>query len=284
MSALVHRVLCGVDFSPPSLVALDVAIAWARAHGAPLLVAHAYASPPLPYLEPGIVVIDEERLAAMIERELRDRVDRRAAHDMQVDCRAVFGPPAPALLAAAHAARCDLVVLGTRGLGGVPRFLLGSVADRVARLARQPVLIVPAQPAPRAIRTIVCAHDFSHRSSAALRLAAALAVLHRARLHVVHACEPHAATPLELRLAAAHERELAAMLACEAQGAGAPGITQVVRRGPAYRIIADEARAERADLIVLGSTGHSGPARFLLGSVAERVLRVSEVPALIVRE
>lgn len=286
MSARVWSILCGVDFSAASLAALDVAVAWARAHDAALHVVHAYAVPSLPGLEPGIVHVDEERLVTAIGRELRACVAERVARDVRVECHAVFGPPPHALLRAAHLARCDLVVVGTRGLGGLPRFLLGSVADRVARTSPVPVLVVPeaAERGARATRTILCGHDFSEQARVALRAAASLASFHGAALHVVHAWEPHAAMARHPELTSAHEHELQRALAADARSAGARVVTHAVRRGVPYEVLTAEARAVGADLIVLGSTGRSGPSRFLLGSVAERVLRTSEVPVLVTRE
>jgi nucleotide-binding universal stress UspA family protein len=53
--------------------------------------------------------------------------------------------------------------------------------------------------------------------------------------------------------------------------------------GPPERVILDLARSKRADLIALGTHGHRGLSHLLLGSVAERILRLAEVPVLTVR-
>jgi nucleotide-binding universal stress UspA family protein len=52
------------------------------------------------------------------------------------------GPPAPAIVQVAVRQKVDLIVIGTHGRTGVKRFLLGSVAERVVRTSRKPVLTV----------------------------------------------------------------------------------------------------------------------------------------------
>jgi len=60
-------------------------------------------------------------------------------------CVAAIGNPAREILKTAKRMRCDLIVMGSRGLGGVRRLLVGSTTDRVLRQASIPVLAVRAQ-------------------------------------------------------------------------------------------------------------------------------------------
>ena len=55
------------------------------------------------------------------------------------------GPPVPVLLATAEQEAADLIVVGSRGVGGFPELLLGSTSHHVAERASQPVLIVPPE-------------------------------------------------------------------------------------------------------------------------------------------
>jgi len=64
------------------------------------------------------------------------------AHRMRL----VDGPPVPVLLGAAEEEQPDVIVLGTRGIGGFPGLLLGSTSLQVAEHADRPVLIVPPPP------------------------------------------------------------------------------------------------------------------------------------------
>jgi nucleotide-binding universal stress UspA family protein len=62
-----------------------------------------------------------------------------------VTARVLEGPPAAAIVRAARRERAGLIVLGTHGRTGLTRILIGSVAERVVRTARCPVLTVPAR-------------------------------------------------------------------------------------------------------------------------------------------
>ena len=61
-------------------------------------------------------------------------------------------------------------------------------------------------------------------------------------------------------------------------------VKTVVRRGDPVNEILGAARDERADLIAMATHGRTGPARVLLGSVAESVLRHSDVPVFLLRQ
>lgn len=260
MSSSIRGIVCGVDFSTASIAALDRAISLARAHEALLRVVHAYMLPAVPFVDPAIPTIDEARLARALEREL-DELVRERGGDASIERRAAFGVPAAAIFLHAHETSADLIVVGTRGASRLPRLLAGSVAERIARTSPANVLVVPeTAERPRPIRTILCGVDSSEPSLAAWRAASALAASHGARLQAVHVCEAGPKAAL-----------------------GIPEATIRIEHGSPYAAIVDTARRIDADLVVVGDTGRSGLSELLLGSTAERVMRLSEVPVLIVR-
>jgi nucleotide-binding universal stress UspA family protein len=135
---------------------------------------------------------------------------------------------------------------------------------------------------------ILAATDFSDASRRALALAAALAREAGAALTVVHVCEvpgyrdegpiPYDfATPL---VANAQARLDEALSALERE---CPGVKGVLKLGTPWQEILATVPEVRADLVVMGTQGRRGVAHALLGSVAERVLRLSPVPVLTVR-
>jgi len=143
------------------------------------------------------------------------------------------------------------------------------------------------------IRKILVAVDFGPASEAAGKRAIAIAKRFGAELVVLHVYEapvyPYVPPPLlevdtivatlERRAHAGVEvvaRQLAAEL-----GAGAR-VTSELRQGSAWRNILDVAAELDADLVVMGTHGRSGIERVLIGSVAEKVVRMSPVPVLIV--
>jgi nucleotide-binding universal stress UspA family protein len=140
-------------------------------------------------------------------------------------------------------------------------------------------------------QTLLVPIDFSGHSGAALDLAVELARSSRGHVHLLHAYEIPLGTippygvalpePLlaEVRDAAARRIEKAAR---KVQDAGVECKTHVVH-APAADAIVEAARAVSADLIVMGTRGLTGFKHALLGSVAERVVRLSSCPVLTVR-
>lgn len=82
------------------------------------------------------------RRSETIEREVRDRLAEAAIQETQVDIVTREGRPADEITAHARTEEIDQVVMGSRGLSGVKRLLLGSVAETVVRRADVPVNVV----------------------------------------------------------------------------------------------------------------------------------------------
>lgn len=138
-----------------------------------------------------------------------------------------------------------------------------------------------------AFRHVLCATDFSETSRRAVDTAAALAARLGARLTLVHAYAvvlppyPIALTPDTDQLGRAASAELEKVRAEVASKI--PAVEAVTRPGDARDKILEVAKERGCDLIVLGTHGHRGVMRWLLGSVAEGVVRRSPVPVLTVR-
>lgn len=135
------------------------------------------------------------------------------------------------------------------------------------------------------ISTFLCPVDFSAASDGALRYAVALAARAGASIHLVHTWQlsAYASPTSELALAfrADLERDLEA-LAQRYSGSGVV-IHRHLRLGVPYQEIAAAASELDADMIIMGTTGKTGIEHFLLGSVAERVVRTATVPVLTVK-
>jgi nucleotide-binding universal stress UspA family protein len=134
----VHRILHPTDFSEGARGAFRLACALARDCDAELVVlsvvplpAVMYGPPPESYLEHL-----REHLSRMRPPDAGTRFQHLVAE----------GNPATAILNAARANGCDLIVMGTHGRTGLSRFLKGSVAEEVVRKAPCPVLTVKGGP------------------------------------------------------------------------------------------------------------------------------------------
>ena len=141
------------------------------------------------------------------------------------------------------------------------------------------------------IKKILVPTDFSELSLKAVDHAVEFAKQLGAELHLLHVCPllMYALAPDVVPDDPNFERNLKAKLAEKlektAEGLRARGVavrTLLVTGNPTHEI-ADMAAQQGFDLIVIGTHGRTGLARFALGSVAERTVRVSSVPVLTVR-
>ena len=140
-----EKIVVGVDGSDASKQALRWAIEEARAHGASVTAVHAWELPPpvpdvaaMPTMDPVAFFPDFQNAA---EKQVTDIVEEVVGDDTSVTVEpvSVEGSPANALIDAARDA--DLVVVGSRGLGGFKTLVLGSVSHQVAQHAPCPVVI-----------------------------------------------------------------------------------------------------------------------------------------------
>jgi nucleotide-binding universal stress UspA family protein len=147
------KILCPIDFSEASDRAQAKAIEWARALNGELVFLHVAIEAPL-YGE-GMGTIDVRRVYEAQRAWARERLDERVidAAKSGVVARARLSPGVPfdEILEVASDEKVDMIVIGTHGRSGLEHLLLGSVTERVVRLAPCPVLTVrePVPPRPR---------------------------------------------------------------------------------------------------------------------------------------
>lgn len=139
-----ESLLVPLDFSPHSAVALDHAIEIAAASGGRLHLLHCYPAYVGTATLYGVAVpesFDQEcRDAAM--RETERWAQRAEAAGVAVETSVTPVPPPDSIVQKAEEIGADLIVMGSRGLSGLKHVWLGSVAERVLRLAPCPVLTV----------------------------------------------------------------------------------------------------------------------------------------------
>lgn len=136
-----NKILVAYDGSPHSDRALDTALALAKYTQSELVLVHAHDKIPSYLGDPNFQ--QAVNRAVIAGRELLGTAAERArAAGAQVTTNVLEGPPAEAILRVAEAERCDLIVMGSRGLGQLKGLLLGSVSERVLQHATIPVMIV----------------------------------------------------------------------------------------------------------------------------------------------
>lgn len=139
------RILCATDFSEEGQAAEAKALELVRALGGELVYVHVSVETPL-YGEAAFAMADVERVYEAQRRWADDTLRARvaAAEKAGVAARAMLrvGVPFEQIVEAAAEEAADMLVIGTHGRSGLNRLLMGSVAERVVRLASCPVLTV----------------------------------------------------------------------------------------------------------------------------------------------
>lgn len=183
------------------------------------------------------------------------------------------GAPAPAILK--HARRGDVIVLGSRGLTGLDRFMLGSVSQSITLHAPASVLVVK-QP-PRVLHRVLLATDGSKSSTKAVRFLVEELRPENIEVVLVHVI-PFLRYP-EVKEAGQ------ALLDRDAERLVKAGyaVNGMLKLGhPADEII-KMADRQKVDLLVAGAKGLGAIARFFLGSVSAKLVQHSTCSVLVVR-
>jgi nucleotide-binding universal stress UspA family protein len=138
-----RHILVPVDFSDSSARALRHAAKRAAESRGSLIIVHVV---PADYGWSGIGRNELRDLDRSLQRQAADRLrafaEDNVHDDVAADLEVRVGQPAEQILAAARDSKCDSITLSTHGLTGLDRYLIGSVAHRVAQLAPCPVVLL----------------------------------------------------------------------------------------------------------------------------------------------
>jgi nucleotide-binding universal stress UspA family protein len=139
----VRRILVGHDFEDHSEAALDYALALARTSGAQVTILHVYEVASMGAPEVLVMATDWIRQIGAIARERVDAIVARVREGgVPVESELRQGRAWREIDAVARERDVDLIVVGSHGRHGLPRALLGSVAEKIVRTAPCPVLVI----------------------------------------------------------------------------------------------------------------------------------------------
>jgi nucleotide-binding universal stress UspA family protein len=290
----IQKILFPTDFSEASRAALDHALLWTELYDAELVLLHVLSQrtadpfnpehrfPAPEEYEQRLRELAESEMALFLPRDdrpLRIRQHVRRAPEVE-----------RGILEFAESEDVDLIVLGTHGRRGAAHLLIGSTAAELLRRSERAVLVVPSRsnrPAGR-LRRILAPTDFSASARHAVAHAREIAAGAGATLELFHVL-PNLEVPLPMNPGSfgagiVADLEPAAQEALQelARSPGADArIEMAVWQGPAATSIVHRAAETDADLIVIATHGHGGFDRLLLGSVTEKVARLSPCPVLV---
>lgn len=183
------------------------------------------------------------------------------------------GLPYEGILEEAKTVVPNWLIMGRKGLTGLRRLLIGSVATRVIAYSACSVLVVPRN-AFLAFRKILVASDGSPDSEAAWREAILLA--ERVKCEVIGlSVARDKSREMDCTLFIQHLQASAARHSVSFQGK--------IATGRPFEVINEAVQEEQADLVVMGTHGRTGFTRLLLGSVTERVIGTVQCPVLVVK-
>lgn len=279
------QVMIATDFSERSDRALRRATLLAKQLGARLSIVH---------------VVDDDRPQRMLEKErdlasqLLDETGASARGHDGVTCetRVVLGASFAGILKAVEEGGPDLLVIGPHRRQALRDVFMGTTAERTIRSSSCPVLMTNAPPVG-VYRRVLLTTDFSDEARRAVDAFVTLGMGQDSEISVLHLFD---AMALRLALAGSMlESDRIAYLEDERDRAkkelasftlsttlkNAKQITRESRSSTALDILA-VAKETSADLIVVGTRGRSGLGKFLLGSVAEEVLRSADRDVLAV--
>ena len=285
-------VVVGVDGSASSLAAVEAAAREARWRGAGLRLVHAFIWPAMHVpLDPSPLGPPEGGLRNMVERLLAEAEEsaRAVAPEVAVTRAVVTGEPLTVLEAQSRAAQ--LVVVGSRGMGGFVGLMVGSTAVHLAAHGRCPVLVVREQ--GQRTGPIVVGVDGSSDGAGAVDFAFAEAALRGVDMVALHAwttwnasmpaprdaAAPYANEPGAL--AAQEERLLSEVIAGHQETYPGVSVKREVVHGGTREALIEASRT--AQLLVVGARGRGGFAGLLLGSVRQAMLHHAHCPVAVVR-
>lgn len=269
-----EHILCPVDFSEISADALRAASLVARCGNAKILAAYANWFEAPPYFTDSQVNDLRTRFQESIraaEQMLEAFVRTTLGDDAEfVDTRVIEALPADGIRQLAEQAQTDLIVMGTHGRGGLNRWMLGSVAERVLRDSQVPVLTVKSS-LRSPIRHVLCPVHDTEVSRRALSVAAGLSACFDAALTVLHVHQASESNPVSNLCAWIPVDE---RTRCE--------IRELVRHGNPAEEIVRLTSEESVDLLVVGAARRRFFDGMVLGTTTLRAVRHAPCPVLTV--
>ncbi|MCI0843854.1 MAG: universal stress protein [Chloroflexi bacterium] len=172
-----------------------------------------------------------------------------------------------------------LIVMSTHGRSGVGRWVMGSVTDKVLRAVKTPLLIIRGEgndaPLKGTIGHIIVPLDGSEMAERILPHAVAWAKSLDAKVCLVQAVHDDKVDT--------EERGYLKKLAERIENEGVASVEVVVLHGDAATVIVDLTNDYPDALVAMTTHGRSGVSRWLIGSVADRVIRHAAGPVLVLR-
>lgn len=301
----IDNILVPLDFSRPSLKALEYAVPLAERFGAKLHLVHAFDYDyPMSTLSAMPLAIPDAEITRRIKRRLKDVAKKHKIALAPENCHVVKGRAYDAVCQLARKLGSGLIVTTTRGHTGLRHVFLGSTAERIVQHAACGVLVVReherefvretggAAKSKGTIRLkkILVPLDFSDCSMVGLKSAVRFAQVWGAQL-VTFNCVPlqtfisygeyggrDSTALIDYAQKAAREQMDEIVSSLKSQDIVIEGVVEL---GAPAQAICDYARTHEVELIITATHGSTGLTHVLLGSTAEHVVRHAHCPVIV---
>ena len=183
------RILVPTDFSPNALSALRIAVDIALRNKGTIILYHVYTPAKRTVIHDKIEREQDNMQAETIILKRLQRLKKRVLKDVNnVAISTIIGrtPLLNNILGFAEHNHIDMIVMGTKGAGGIKKVFIGSVAAKIAQSADVPVLLIPEKFRRAELNSIVFASDFHVSDQNAISFSLAFARLYNSMLTIVH--------------------------------------------------------------------------------------------------
>ncbi len=280
------KIMVATDFSPASEHALEYAISIARRFGSKIYLSHVITVDGYPMIAPEIAAKTLDASRGEAEENFARIVESGGFHGIDYHINIVEGTFWPTLDSLINEYKIDLLVLGTRGLGGVKKIVLGSAAEEAFRQARIPVLTVGPHAKHESLgksefKNILFATDFGPGVDREAAYAFALAQEHHARitlLNVVPYVEEFSEEAVTNRRSLV-VRQLRELVPTKANLEYKPEFFMIIGE-PVEEILRF---AQKADLVIMGARPRKGLAGHIPHTKAHRVMSTAKCPVLTIK-
>lgn len=288
------KLILATDLSDNARPAAEWAHGFGRTEGAEVAVVHVVEISAAHWAAGAYDFLDDAGLREQAEERVRKwYVDATGSEPASVQVRC--GTPAVQLAEAVREEKADLLVISRSGKGGWEKFWVGSTARALAMEPPCEVVMVHPEHSRPEVAEVLVGMDFSENAERALATACRLARRYGAHLQIIHSEEVDdidvldgigaATIPAKYRRSGIDEEVSKRMKSMEeAHASDLEGIdydTRFMQDNPARALI-ERCDKDRADVLVIGRTGHSPLLANVLGSVVNRVVQAAPTTVVIV--
>ena len=276
-----ERILVPLDGSTLAEHVLPYVRALSRALPAPIELLQVFDSVPLEWVKPehGVYV---DRIASNFRNQALEYLESVSVSlqnlDVEVSCSAHEGGPASVIITESEKEPNTLIAMASHGRSGITRWAMGSVMNKVLHATTNPMLVIRCRDNEMPVddvelKSVIIPLDGSALAEESLP-------------HVVELSKALGLKAILVRVTPHYEAESLSYLRKIGEDLRFAGVLAVEERllhGQPAASIVDFALEVEDNLVAMTTHGHSGPGRFLLGSVTDRVVGHSGDPVLVVR-